>query len=133
MDEIEIKFSFEYDCGGHYSTGTVKMPKEEFESDKLLVLVCSYMSYCYRGGYPGIEIERYLRMRFPELKYIFHVPIVNVYDCEVDGLKTDYQDIGFHFLGISDTKKILRWIKEQCDNYVLKETDRGNYSIWDEN
>ena len=131
MDEIERRFSFEHDCGGHYSTGTVKMPKEEFESDKLLVLVCSYMSY--RGGYPGIEIERYLRMRFPELKYISHVPIVYVYDCEVDGLKTDYQDIGFHFLGISGTKKILRWIKEQCDNYVLKETDRGNYSIWDEN
>ena len=136
---MKIEFDFEYDCGGHVWTRTVEISKSEFEQDKLLVLVCSYMgNWC---GYPGKDIDEYLHKRFPNQykwddTYYGNGRKYNVYNCRIEGFNTNYQEVALHLIGISDYKEIEEWIKTSCRRYFRsrnKQTDGKDteeFSIW---
>ena len=128
---MNIRFNYEYDCGGHVYEHNIDIEKEEFENDKLLMLVCAYMQTW--GGYPGKEIDEYLHNRFPNVHTtddMLGFGLYNVYSCEIDGLK-DFYEIADGELGLSFNEG-KEWIKKECRIYNenCKGKRRESFSIW---
>lgn len=130
---MEIKFNYEYECGGHTYTRTLEIDKDEFENDILFMLVCSYMQTW--GGYPGMEIDQYLHNKFPNTHTyddMYGHSIYNVYSCEVEGLKP-FGQIVDGVLGLNYTEG-EEWMKAECAKYnnEHKGNRQKNFSIWNE-
>ena len=117
MENVYIQLDYEYECGGHAYSRTVLIPKNEFESDTLLILVCAYMqSAC--GGYPGTDIDLYLHNRFPDVhtdEAMLGSCCFNVYNCIVDGL-ADFYSIAKGLFGIDDMHA-KDYLSNECMKY----------------
>lgn len=129
---MEIRFDYEYDCGGYTRSNTINVDKDTFENDRLLVLVCAYMNDW--GGYPGRTIDRYLHNKFPNchtLEYMYGECGENVYSCYVEGLK-DFREI-IDEMGM-DYSEAESYITYECLKFneacKKKKKDNENFSIW---
>lgn len=133
---VKIRLDYEYDCGGHTHSSEFELGNDEFENDKLFVLVCSYMQTW--GGYPGKDIDQYLHNKFPKYHVyddMYGVSVYNVYSCSV---LLDYDENLKGFPEMCDGMLHLNakdgeiWVKMKCKefNERMKGQKRGGFSIW---